>query len=397
MQMTATGFTKDTPTQIRTDITNEAAASVAGFASFPAELRQNLIDSMVIEEIRIQDMIDALANGIGPGFANDLQFKNFACSFGMTMKDFQYAQATVRFTGTVGTLIPVGTRVSNGGTTILQTTEQKIIGSVGYSDILCESTQEVIVDIPANTITTLVDVLPNVSAVTNPAAGTSGIPAETIDQLKLATYNEIQSPRYGTESRAVSLLRNITGVDMRLVAFRPMQLFVTPNYYNGIECVIGGGDDYEVANALFTSFLQTKNLLSDPSGGETARTVSVDVTQYSSVFPVKFTRPKQIEAALAVLVPVSGQLITNDILEGVLKPVFEAYFESLSVGKAVSGASMNNLIYDTLIDSGIGTDKIGTITYTFTLDSVPTPMSGGYLPLEFDQYINLADFSAAVS
>lgn len=397
MQMTSAGFTKDTPTQIQTDITNEAAASVAGFASFPAELRQNLIDSMVIEEIRVQDMIDALANGIGPGFANDLQFKNFACSFGLTMKDFQYAQATVRFTGTVGTLIPKLTRVSNGGTTLLQTTEQRIIGSVGYTDILCESTQEVIVDIPANTITTLVDVIPNVSAVTNPAAGTSGLPAETIDQLKVATYNEIQSPRYGTESRALSLLRNITGVDMRLVAFRPMELVVDTKYYQGIECVVGGGDDYEVANALFTAFLQTKNLLSDPSNSETARTVAVDVTLYSSVFPVKFTRPKQISAALDIVVPINGNLITNDILEGVLKPVFESYFDSLSVGKSVSAASMNNLIYDTLVDSGVGTDKIGTVTYTFTLDSVPTPMSGGYLPLEFDQYINLESFSAAVS
>lgn len=400
MQLTAQGFTKDTPLQIRTDITNEALAESVGFLSFPAELRQNLVDSMVIEEVRIQDMIAALANGIGPDFANDQQYKQFGCSFGMTMKDFQYAQATIRFSGAVGTFIPRGTRVSNGTDVQLVSTVDGIIGSIGYTDILCESAQQVIIDIPANTITTLVDVIPTV-AVDNPSAGTSGIPAETIAEYKAAVHGRIQSPRYGTEDRARSLLRDITGVDMRLVAFRTLDLPVTVGettvYYRGIECVIGGGDNYEVAAALYKAYLQTKNLLSNPSGSESARTVSVDVTLYNSVAPVKFTRPKQISADLSVVVAINGQLTTNDIIEGLLKPVFEDYFDGLDVGKSVSAASMNQLIYSTLEASGIGTDKVGIITYTFDLDSVPTPMTDGYLPLEFDQYIVLSTFEAAVS
>lgn len=401
MQMTAAGFTQDTPTQIRTDITNEALANVVGFSSFPTELRTNLIDEAVIVEMRFQDMINALANGIGPDFANDQQFKQFGCSFGLTMKDFQYAQATVRFTGTAGTMIPKNTRVSNGGTTTLYVKEQAIIGSTGTKDVLCESKQEVVVVIPANTITTLVDVLPTVTSVTNPDAGTSGIPAESIEDFKKAVYNEIQSERYGSTTRARSLLREITGVESRLIHFRTMQFPVTDEgvtvYYQGIECVVGGGDDYEVAGALFTAFLQTKNLLSDPSNSETARTVSVDVKQYNDSFPVKFTRPKQLEAALTVEVAIDGVTTTNDIVSGLLKPQFENYFNTLEVGEAVSAASMNQIVYDTLAGAAIQTANIGTITYTFTLDGVPTPMSSGYLPIEFDQYIYLASFTGAVT
>lgn len=401
MELTAAGFTQDTPTQIRTDVTNEALASVAGFTSFPTELRTNLIDELVIYEMHFQDMISALANGIGPDFANDQQFKQFGSSLGLTMKDFQYAQATVRFTGTVGTIIPVNTRVSNGGTTVLYVKAQSIVGSTGTIDVLCESKQQIIVDIPANTITTLVDVLPSITSVNNPTAGTSGITAETLEQYKTAIYNEIQQPRYGTTARARSLLRAISGVEDRLIYFRTMQLpkVVGGNtvYYQGIECVVGGGADYDVANALFTAFLQTKNLLSNPSNSESARTVSVMVQEYNSQFPVTFTRPKQISASLTVSIAIDGITTTNDIVEGLLKPVFESYFDTLEVGKSVSAASLNQLIYTTLAGASIETSNIGLITYTFVLDSIPTPMSGGHLPLEFDQYINLTYFTAAVT
>jgi hypothetical protein len=397
MELTAQGFTQDTPETIRTDITNQALAEVDGFTSFPTELRQNLIDEAVIIEMRFQDGLNALMNGIGPDFANDQMFKQFGCSFGMTMKDFQYAQATLRFSGLTRTVIPKGTRARNSaGTVTLATSAQVVIGSTGEVDVLAVSTSEAITDIPAGSITVMVDVISGVT-VTNPAAGTSGIQAETIDQFKTAVYNEIQSPRYGGITRAYSLLRNIEGVDSRLIHFRTMQKLVTDVYYQGIECVVGGGDDYEVANALFTAFLQTKNLLSDPSGGESARTVSVDLSLYGSTFPVKFTRPKQISGSLTVTIAVDGKTTTSAILEGILKPAFEAYFDSIKVGEAVSEASMNQIIYTELKTAGIETANIGTIAYSFELDSVPTPVEGGYLPLDFDQYISLDTFAVSLT
>ena len=397
MTLTAQGFTQDSPTQIRTDLTNQALADVEGFTSFPTELRTNLIDEAVIIEMKIQDQINSLMNGIGPDFANDQMFKQFGCSFGLTMKDFQYAQATLRFSGTAGTIIPKGTRARNVANTVtLAATAQGIIGSTGTADLLCESASEVIVDIPSASITVMVDAISGVT-VTNPNAGTSGIPAETIEQFKTRYYNEVQSARYGGITRAYSLLNQIDGVESRLIHFRTMEKIVDTKYYQGIECVVGGGDDYIVAGSLFESFLQTKNLLSSPSNSETARTVAVDVSMYGSTFPVTFTRPKQITGALSIAMSIEGITTTNAIMEGVLKPVFENYFDTIMVGQAVSEASMNQLIYTTLKDSGIETANIGVITYTFTLDSVPTPIEGGYLPLEFDQYINLASFAVSVT
>jgi len=400
MTLTAQGFTQDSPTQIRTDLTNQALADVEGFTSFPTELRTNLIDEAVIVEMKIQDQINSLMNGIGPDFSNDQMFKQYGCSFGLTMKDFQYAQATLRFSGTAGTVIPKGTRARNVANTVtLAATAQGIIGSTGTVDLLCESASEVIVDIPATSITVMVDAISGVT-VTNPNAGTSGIPAETIEQFKARVYNEVQSSRYGGITRAYSLLNLIDGVESRLIHFRTMEKIVTgtpDKYYQGIECVVGGGDDNVVAGALFESFLQTKNLLSNPSNSETARTVSVDVSLYGSTFPVTYTRPKQITGALTIAMSIDGVTTTNAIMEGVLKPVFENYFDTINVGQAVSEASMNQLIYGTLADSGIPTANIGTIEYSFTLDSVPTPVEGGYLPLDFDQYINLTTFTVSVT
>ena len=401
MTLTAQGFTQDSPTAIRTDLTNQALADVEGFTSFPTELRTNLIDEAVIVEMKIQDQINSLMNGIGPDFANDQMFKQYGCSFGLTMKGFQYAQATLRFSGTAGTVVPKGTRARNVANTVtLAATAQGIIGSTGTVDLLCESASEVIVDIPATSITVMVDAIAGVT-VTNPNAGTSGIPAETIEQFKARVYNEVQSSRYGGITRAYSLLNQIDGVESRLIHFRVMEKLVTvestTKAYQGIECVVGGGDDNLVAGALFESFLQTKNLLSDPSNDETARTVSVDVSLYGSTFPVTYTRPKQLSGALTITLPIKGVTTTNAIMEGVLKPVFENYFDTNKVGQAISAATMDNLIYATLSDSGIDTANIGEIVYAFTLDSVPTPMDSGFLPIEFDQYINLVTFVVNVS
>ena len=319
----------------------------------------------------------------------------------MTMLDFQYAQATVRFTGSAGTLIPVDTQVSNGGTTKLYVKVQGIIGAVGYVDLLCESKEETTAEIGANTITTLVDAVPGVTSITNPLAGTSGIPAETIAEYKQAVYNRIQSPRYGTDARARDLLRAVPGVDSRLIAFRTLDLIKTilgsTVYFRGIECVVGGGDDYEVAAALYSAFLQTKNLLSNPSNSETARTVSVDVTLFNSAAPVEYTRPKLSDIGLSINVKINGKLTTNDVAEGILQPAFETYFDSLIVGTAVSTASMNNIIYDSFAASGIGTDRIGTITYTVTVDGLPATITDGYLVAAFDQYFALDTFAVTIS
>jgi hypothetical protein len=112
---------------------------------------------------------------------------------------------------------------------------------------------------------------------------------------------------------------------------------------------------------------------------------------------VTFTRPKQLTGALTITLPIKGVTTTSAIMEGVLKPVFENYFDTNKVGQAVSAATMDSLIYETLLASGIETANIGEIAYAFTLDSVPTPMDSGFLPIEFDQYINLASFTVNVS
>lgn len=81
------------------------------------------------------------------------------------------ATVTCRFTGPSGTVIPVGTRASDGGTIVVETTVAATIPVAGYKDIVCSSVTY-LQTIGAVVIDTMVDTITDVT-VTNPAAGTT--------------------------------------------------------------------------------------------------------------------------------------------------------------------------------------------------------------------------------
>ena len=395
--LTAAGYTQDTPVQIKTDLENQALAEVVGYSLIPSELRENIIQESVIVEMKMQDGVNSLMNGISPDFSNDFMFKQLGSSFGIYPKDAERGQVTLTFSGTAGTIIPIGTRAKNTtNLTTVQTLVRGIIGSTGSIGLLAESISAYIIPIPATTITVMVDSITGVT-VTNASAGTAGLAAQTIEEYKPTVYNEIQSARFGGITRAYSLLEKITGVQRRLIFFRPLELILSAKYYQGIEAVIGGGDDYEVAAALFESFLQTKNLLSSPSNAETARTVSKTITLYNSTFPIKFTRPKLITAIMGLNISIVGTSTTKELLEGLLKPVFESYFNTANVGTAVSKAALDDATYTSLKTAGIFPYNISALTYTFSLGGVPVSFVGNLLPVEFDQYITLGTFTVILT
>ena len=81
------------------------------------------------------------------------------------------ATVTCRFTGTAGTVIPAGTRASDGADIVVKTSVAGTIPVAGYKDILCTSITY-LQTIPAGAIDTMVDVISGVT-VTNPAGGTT--------------------------------------------------------------------------------------------------------------------------------------------------------------------------------------------------------------------------------
>lgn len=399
-ELTADGYIEATAQEIYDELETEAISSVSGFTSIPSELRENLIQEAAITAVKCQDMVNTLLNGISPDFANDFMFIQLGNTFGLIMKDYQYASVTLTFYGTAGTIILKNTSVTNSDSSITVLTDEEItIGSTGNASVLAYADSEISETISAGVMTTLVVTNSNITSVTNLTAGTSGIEAETIEEFKLRVYNELQSSRTGSAARAYSLISQLDGVETRLIKFIEKSITISSSVYAGIEAVVGGGDDAEVAGALFHSFLQTQNLISDPSNSETDRTVTQQINLYNSTFEINFTRPKEIEVDMTVTIEFSSDISTTSaVILSLLQPTFEDFFSAFYVGQSVNKKLLDYTIMASLSQNSITPGDVISIDYTFLFDSVSTSFdSNGYLPIEVDQYLSLTDFSVVVS
>ena len=73
------------------------------------------------------------------------------------------------------------------------------------------------------------------------------------------------------------------------------------------------------------------------------------------------------------------------------------FIESLNVGEDVNINSFNNILFDELETIDIYPANIKTNDYAFTIDGSPAILVDDYLPLEFDQYLELTSFTLNLS
>jgi hypothetical protein len=147
-----------------------------------------------------------------------------------------------------GYVIPVGFTVSDG-------TYQYIIQnggvttSSGYSSpIFCQATIPGTWAVPTNSVSQIVTSVPGTITLTctNPTPGTSGGPAETQAQYRARVVQAGQAISTGTPQQLKTLLGQVPGVQQRLIS-------VVQAENGNWEIIVGGGDPYEVANAICDS------------------------------------------------------------------------------------------------------------------------------------------------
>ena len=106
--------------------------------------------------------------------------------------------------------------------------------------------------IPANSITTIVTSVPTGYPVfcTNPNTGTIAVDAETTEFYRARVLRSQLAPGIGTLSYLKSLIQNVPGVQARLVSVS-----------GGNKLIVGGGDPYLVAGAIYKGMFAINSLL----------------------------------------------------------------------------------------------------------------------------------------
>ena len=111
--------------------------------------------------------------------------------------------------------------------------------------------------VPIGTVTTIITSIPSgvTLACTNESAGVPGATSQTIQSYQAQVIQAGQAIATGMPTFLKTQLQKVSGVQPNLISVRQ------PTSGTAWEIIVGGGDPYEVANAIYTGLFDISNLV----------------------------------------------------------------------------------------------------------------------------------------
>lgn len=400
MGLTAQGYEKRQPSDIKDVIIKELQNAGSPFLELPADIQNNLIDSAIPIMLQFENIAAEIINGYGPDYANDYIWINLANSLGLTRKSKVKASVELKFTGTPGTYIPKDTEVG-----AFKTDESITLDSTGTALVQAYSESEVFAE--AETLTDINATIADDLKVTNPEASIEALGEESIADLRQRSKTILRSSRKGGIDYALARLKAVKGVNPQLIKFR----FLDYNYQveiediavlknvQGIEAIVGGGDSNQIAGVLFDSFLETAKLISQPSNNETDRTINAIVRYYGSELPIAFTRPKNLPLKFRMTFTFRGVMVTSTSAEGIIKQPFTDFINNRQLGAPLNKNTLDMFIFSKFAEHGIDTTGFVSIRYAISKgeDTIEFDSEGFITEIKHDCYLTLAGLQIEIA
>lgn len=254
--MTAAGAQPTPPATIRQTLINGVAAIDPGYtANLPGSLVEDIVSTdtgaiVLCDQARVE-----LVNSLTPYGSNEFLLTQLGNVYGVAPGAASNTSAYLVFTGTPGFIISQGFTVSDGTHQYVVQDGGIIPTSTTSDPIYCVATDSGTWPVPANSITTLVTSVPMAYpvSVTNPLPGTPAQGVESPESYRARVLQAGLAPAQGMGSYLKTLLGNLPGVQPRLVSVR--------QGVGGWEVLCGGGDPYQIANAIYTALFDISSLV----------------------------------------------------------------------------------------------------------------------------------------
>lgn len=258
--VTSAGPVPQQPAAVLAALTTLVAASNPGYTNnLPGSLIED-VSSTSVGAILLCDQAQVeLINSLTPFGANPFLLNQLGQVYGVPLGEASNTSVNVVFAdGPAGTIIAQGFVVGDG-TNQYTVSDGGVLGSDGTSaPLFALATVAGSFAVPAGTVTQLFTSVPpgapNLS-VNNPNSGTPGEGAETQQSYRSRVLQAGLAIAQGMSTFLKTILNNVPGVQSRLVSVRQV-----PNN-GGWEMLVGGGDPYEVANAIFTALFDISTLV----------------------------------------------------------------------------------------------------------------------------------------
>ena len=255
--ITTAGAVPATPTELRDEeLANAIALSPGLTANLPGSLIEDLSSTaagaLVVQDAAYVDLV----NSISPYSANKFILLQLGNIYGVQIGVGSNTSVYVTFSGNAGYVIPVGFTVSDGN---YQYTVQDggIIQTDGQSTALyCLATQTGSWAVPIGTVTQIITSVASgfTLTCTNLVAGVPGAVAQPLVDYQAQVIQAGLAVAQGMPTFLKTQLQLVSGVQARLIAVQQVSS-------NEWQVIVGGGDPYAVANAIFTGVFDISNLV----------------------------------------------------------------------------------------------------------------------------------------
>lgn len=259
--ITAAGPQPTPPATIRATLLLGVTETNPGYtANLPSSLVEDVLSTEVAGVAECDSARVETLNSITPYGANDFLLSEMGQIYigpGSAPGVPTNTSVYVQFQSDPGLIVPVGFTVGDG-TYQYVVQDGGIVQSDGFTELLfCLATSAGSWAVPTNTVTQLVTQAPPDVVdftVTNPVAGVPGLAAaETAEQYRARVLQAGQAVCTGLPTTLKTLLGLVSGVQQRLISVRQKT--------GGWEVIVGGGDVYAVAQAIYDSGVNVATLV----------------------------------------------------------------------------------------------------------------------------------------
>ncbi len=261
--MSPAGAVPQAPNDMRLAlVTIVTALTAAGYtADLPGSLIEDILSTDIYALLTCDSALVDLVNSITPLSANEWLMIQQGNLVGLTQAAATNTGVYVVFSGPPGYVVNQGFTVSDGQYPYIAQ-EGAIVGTSGMTTpIYCVSPVAGSWAVPANTVTMLSTSVPSpvVLTCTNPSTGVPGGTAQSASSFRAALADAWLAPCIGTARQVKTALAQVTGVQPRLRAY-------IPQAGGGTKIIVGGGDPYAVAYAIWSAIADPSLLIGSVMG-----------------------------------------------------------------------------------------------------------------------------------
>lgn len=334
--MTEAGAQPTPPKTLLANLISRVAQIVPDYtANLPAGLITDLASTAtgaiaLIDQARVD-----LINSVTPYGANIPLLMQLGTTYGVPQGEGTNTSVYITFSGPPGFGIPKGFTIGDGNNQYAVVRDTVIPSSGQTEPVYSLATSTGSWAVPEGTVTQIITSVPKGFTVTctNLTAGLPGLAEQSWASYRGQVMQSGMKTVQGTPDYFRTVLEEVEGVQASLLSFRQASL-------GKWVAIVGGGDPYEVAYAIYKAVPDISvltNDVSNPSGGAEVEKKTIQIDVYPDSYQVPFVVPTSQTGAVFITwnTASTNYIDPTGISMAVQQPVAD-YINAIATGQPIN-------------------------------------------------------------